>query len=60
MVDGIKRNSFRGARAQVYTYLATIYTTLGLGRATLGPPGQPRPGLLYGLWGALAPGHLAL
>jgi hypothetical protein len=24
-----------------------------LGRATPGPPGQPRPGLLYGLWGAL-------
>jgi hypothetical protein len=33
--------------------LATIYTTLVLGRATPGPPGQPRPGLLYGLWGAL-------
>jgi hypothetical protein len=41
MADGIKRNSFRGARAQVYTYLATIYTTLGLGRATPGPQASP-------------------
>jgi hypothetical protein len=37
----------RGTGATGYTYLATVYTTLGI-RAH-----PTRPGFLYGLWGAL-------
>src|SRR2546421_10927332 len=53
---GIERagqNLTRGTRAAIYTYFATVYTTLGIRARPTRPTRPAQARLLYGLWGAL-------